>query len=112
MINTLLVKKVFAACSVSSGCTTVSSPFGGGLNLPNILHMIYIVFLFIVGLVFFILIVVSGIRIISSGGNREKIASAQKTLVSAIIGLVIILLASVILGLLGSIIPGGQNFGL
>ncbi|MHB8443043.1 MAG: hypothetical protein ACYDAS_01545 [Patescibacteria group bacterium] len=112
MIKSIFVQKVFAACSASSGCTTVSSPFGGGLSLPNILHMLYIVFLFIVGLVFFILIIVSGIKIISSGGNREKIASAQKTLVSAIIGLVIILLASVILGLLSSIIPGGQNFGL
>ncbi|MHB8362785.1 MAG: hypothetical protein ACYDBX_04165 [Patescibacteria group bacterium] len=116
MIKSIFVQKVFAACShnatgTTTSCTTITSPFGP-VGLPSILGTVYTLFMFIVGLVFFILIIVSGIKIISSGGNREKIAGAQKTLVAAIIGLVIILLASVILKLLGGLIPGGQNLGL
>ena len=49
------------------------------------------------GLVAVLMIVISGYIMITSGGNSEKIATAQKTLTAAIIGLVIIFLGRLII---------------
>jgi hypothetical protein len=43
------------------------------------------------------MIMVSGFRYITSGGDAQKISSAKNTLVGAIIGLVVIVLARVII---------------
>lgn len=49
------------------------------------------------GLVAVIMIIIGGYTMITSGGNSEKVASGQKTLTAAIIGLVIVLLARVLI---------------
>lgn len=49
------------------------------------------------GLVAVIMIVISGYIMITSSGNSGKIATAQKTLTAAIIGLVIIFLGKLII---------------
>ncbi|MBL8122451.1 hypothetical protein JNM87_06935 [Candidatus Saccharibacteria bacterium] len=43
------------------------------------------------------MIMVSGFRYITSGGDSQKIASAKNTLIGAIIGLVVIALAQTII---------------
>ena len=45
------------------------------------------------GIAAVILIIIGGIRIISSGGNTESVASGRKQITAAVIGLVIVLLA-------------------
>lgn len=51
----------------------------------------------VTGIVAVIVIIVSGLRYITSGGDGQKTASAKNTLVGAIIGLVIIVLAQSII---------------
>lgn len=45
------------------------------------------------GITALVMIIISGIRLINSGGNPEQVASARKTLTFALIGLVLILLS-------------------
>lgn len=49
------------------------------------------------GIVLFILLIFGGFKYLTSGGNPEKVNSAQKTLTSAIVGIVIVALAYLIL---------------
>lgn len=50
-----------------------------------------------------ILIIISGIKLLTSGGDQEKVASARRSLTYTIIGLVIILLSFVIINLIRSV---------
>jgi TRAP-type C4-dicarboxylate transport system permease small subunit len=49
------------------------------------------------GIALFILLLAGGFKYLTSGGNPESVASAQKTITYALIGLVIIALAFLIL---------------
>lgn len=53
-----------------------------------------------------VLIILSGIRLMLSGGDPEKVAHAKKSLTFTVIGLVIILLSFVIINLIGRITGG------
>jgi hypothetical protein len=90
----------------ATGCD-ISSPFQFGI--PTLANHLFNVFYFVVGLVFIVLIIFSGIKIITAGGNKEAIDEAKKTLTAGVIGLIIVLLAGVIVRLLGSLIPGFSN---
>ena len=62
------------------------------------------------GLAAFSLIVVSGIRILTSGGNPEKIQGAKETITSAVTGLLFIILSLFLLKLIGGDILGLPAF--
>lgn len=49
------------------------------------------------GIVLFILLIYGGFKYMTSGGNPESVTSAQKTLTSAIVGIVLIALSYLIL---------------
>ena len=57
----------------------------------------------------FIVIIISGIKIITAGGDPKKLASAQSTITYAIIGIAIVILAFVIVRVvqyfIGSTVP-------
>ena len=55
------------------------------------------------GIVLFVLIVVGGIRYITSGGDPKATESAQKTITYAIGGLIVVLLSFLILKLIQTI---------
>ncbi len=50
----------------------------------------------LLGLGFLVLIIISGIQWMTSGGNEEKISTARKNIINATIGLAIVLLSYVI----------------
>ena len=108
-MNFDFIKPVFASCKASSTNCSITSPFPS-ISLSTIFKNAFTVFYFIVGLVFFILIIISGIRIIVSSGDREKVQKAKKTLTAAIVGLVIIVLAGIIAQIIGGLL--GSNFSL
>lgn len=54
------------------------------------------------GIVLFIMLVVGGFKYLTSGGDPKGVESAQKTLTSAILGLVLLLSAFLILKLIGN----------
>lgn len=65
----------------------------GGHDVRYTVAMIINALLGILGIVSVVIIIYAGMRWMTSGGNDEAIGSAQKTLLAAVIGLVIILLA-------------------
>ena len=82
---------------VTSNCST------GGLNegqtnqkLNNIVHTVINLLSVVVGVVAVIMIIVGGLRYITSGGSDTSVTSAKNTILYAIIGLIIVALAQVL----------------
>jgi len=67
-----------------------------GTDVNNVIAIIVNLLSGIVGVVAVIMIVVSGFKYITSGGDSAKVSSAKGTLVYAIVGLVIVALAQFI----------------
>ena len=62
-------------------------------GIAEVIALIIKMFLSIVGVIFIVLIIYSGFRWMTSGGEEEAIRKAKKTIVAATIGLVIVILA-------------------
>lgn len=80
----------------TSSCSTVAA----GKKDPNsIIKMALQIFSAIVGVIAVVVIIISGVKYITSGGDSGKTAQAKDTLLYAVIGLVVALLAQVIVQL-------------
>lgn len=75
-----------AACDNSGANDSVNNAVKLGLNL----------FSAIVGIISVVMIIMGGIRYITSGGDSGKVTSAQNTVLYAVIGLVVVALAQII----------------
>ena len=76
-------------------CST-NIPIGGEAKIYQIIGAIINIVLGLLGLVTLILIIYSGFEWMTAGGNTERIDSAKKRMLSAVIGLAIILGAAVL----------------
>lgn len=76
-----------------SGCTAQSS---NGVDLNKVVAAVINILSVLVGIAAVIMIMVSGFRYVTSGGDSSKIASAKSTLIYAVIGLVIVAMAQII----------------
>ena len=90
------------ACNSSGSQSAVCSDRGTGstnpLTGPNgLFRGISGVLAFITGMSALIIIIVSGFRYVTAGGDANKAKSARQAIVAALIGLVIILLADSII---------------
>lgn len=65
-------------------------------SINKIIHTIVNLLSAIVGIVAVIMIIVGGLRYITSGGNDASVTSAKNTILYAIIGLVIVFFAQVL----------------
>lgn len=65
-------------------------------TLPDIIATIVQVLLSLLGIIFVILIIVSGYQWMTAGGNEEQVTKSKKRMTNAIIGLVIVLAAFII----------------
>jgi len=68
----------------------------GGANVRKLTKAIVDILSTIVGIVAVIVIIIAGFKYITSGGEASKIASAKTTLIYALVGLVVVVLAQVI----------------
>lgn len=75
-------------CTLTTGAKTP--------DLPAIATQILTYFSWIVGLIAVIMLIVGGLKYITSGGDSNKVSSAKNTIIYALIGLVIVALAQVI----------------
>lgn len=71
-------------------------PLAGQNTATQIIIRVIQILLAIAGLVAVIFLIVGGFRYIISGGNEETAETAKKTIINAIIGVVVIILAFVI----------------
>jgi hypothetical protein len=83
----------------STLCSDQTPPTTNPLTGPNgLLRVIANVMASLAGLVAVVIIITGGFKYITSGGDPSQIKSAQGTIISAIIGLIIIILADSIIG--------------
>jgi cytochrome bd-type quinol oxidase subunit 2 len=73
-----------------------SCPSTGSTGINDLLTKIINIFSAIVGVIAVIMIIVGGLRYITSGGDSNKVSAAKNTIIYAIIGLVIVALAQLI----------------
>ena len=67
--------------------------------------------LFAVGLLSVVMIIIGGLRYVVSGGNANSVTAAKNTILYAIVGLVIALLAYAIVNFVLTIFMPGSNIG-
>lgn len=65
-------------------------------NVNRIIRLVINLFSVIVGIISVVMIIVGGVKYITSGGASEKVTSAKNTILFAVIGLIIVALAQII----------------
>ena len=83
-----------ANLQTTSGSSCTNSDSTG--KLDSILTTVVQIFSLVVGVVAVIMIIIGGLKYITSGGDSGNISSAKNTIIYAIIGLIIVALAQVI----------------
>jgi hypothetical protein len=76
----------------STNCSTGATPESINQKIANVINILSV----IVGIVAVVMIIVGGLRYITSGGSQDKVSGAKNTILYALIGLVIVALAQVI----------------
>jgi hypothetical protein len=67
-----------------------------GQKVDNIIKLIINIFSLLVGVVAVIMIIVGGLKYITSGGDSGNVSGAKNTILYAIIGLVVVALAQIV----------------
>ena len=82
--------------------------FGNGGTFATITNVL----LFVIGAIAVIMIVIGGLRYVISGGNTEQITAAKNTILYAIIGIIVAILAYAVINfVVGSFMPGANSGG-
>ena len=94
-----------AGLNSARGVDQPAEIFGDGAIFENIVNT----FLFVVGAVAVIMIVHAGFRYVTSGGNSANVTAAKNTILYAVVGVVVALLAYAILDFVLMTFQGGSN---
>lgn len=80
----------------------------GSLNQGPVGFITFIIriMLYLSGMIAVVFVIIGGYQYITSGGNEESAEKGRKTLVNAIIGIVIIILSYVIVNVIASLVSG------
>lgn len=78
----------------TGNCSTNAT--GTGQHVSDLLKKVINIFSWIVGVVAVIMIIVGGLKYITSGGDSSNVSSAKNTILYALVGLVIVALAQFI----------------
>lgn len=101
---------VYAACDTAAECAGDGAETAGGKNETSpseIIKTIVNTLLFILGAVAVIMIILGGIRYAISQGDSNAITAAKNTILYAVIGLVVALLAYAIVNfVIDQFVPG------
>jgi len=83
--------------NTTAGNSTACDPGDtNGTNLTKLIKLVINIFSLIVGVVAVVMIIIGGLKYITSGGDSGNISGAKNTILYAIIGLVIVALAQFI----------------
>ena len=93
----------------TSACQGVTQIGGGGCGnekFNNFIKDIINILLFLIGAIAVIMIIIGGLRYVTSGGDQGQITGAKNTILYAVIGLVIAVMAFAIVNfVLGALTP-------
>jgi len=84
----------FSTATNCSAATATSND--NGQSVDKILTLVVNVFSVLVGFIAVVMIIVGGVKYITSGGDSGNISGAKNTIIFALVGLVIVALAQVI----------------
>lgn len=90
--TTLLATRAYAATEAEQGATD-AQPTGAPTDLMAQVKNVTNVLLLIVGVASVIMLIIGGLRYIFSGGSKEAVDGAKNTILYAVIGIVVALLA-------------------
>jgi len=76
-------------------CATTGDPSADG-KVNSTLTLVIRIFQIVVGLISVIMIIFGGLKYVTSGGEATGISSAKNTIIYALIGIVVVVLAQVI----------------
>jgi heme/copper-type cytochrome/quinol oxidase subunit 2 len=92
-----------------NGSNAVASNFGSATDIRTIIVNIIVGILGLLGIIFVVLIIYAGVRYMTSMGNEEQTSEAKNQIVSAVIGLAIILSAYAITSFVTSCLIGATT---
>ena len=98
-----LVAPVLAADSLKITNDTDSFKSLENLTVPGILSGAISLVLIVVAIVFFFILVIGGLKWVTSGGDEKKVGAARAQITNALIGLAIVFAAWAIMKLIGTI---------
>ncbi|GAC1387307.1 MAG: hypothetical protein NVS1B7_1800 [Candidatus Saccharimonadales bacterium] len=82
--------------TTAGGTSTCGDVGANGDNLTKLLKLVINIFSLIVGVVAVVMIIIGGLKYITSGGDSGNITGAKNTILYAIIGLIVVALAQFI----------------
>ncbi|MBU6447785.1 hypothetical protein KGQ24_03020 [Patescibacteria group bacterium] len=97
---------------LNTGLCVPSSTLTGPNTVNDLIIKIINVLLSVAAIIAVLFIIIGGFRYITSAGNEEQAEKGRGTLVNAIIGLVIIILAYVIVGIVNNTFAQRGLFGI
>lgn len=81
---------------VGTGTNSCTGGSKAGTSVDNTIKLVLNLFSAIVGIIAVIMIIIGGIRYVTSGGSSEKTTSAKDTILFAVVGLIVVALAQII----------------
>src|SRR3712207_1294203 len=81
---------------LSTDCDATAQGEEAATNVSELLRRIINIFSIIVGVIAVIMIIIGGLKYITSGGDSGNVSSAKNTIIYALVGLVIVALAQFI----------------
>ncbi len=85
--------KETAACQVQAGVNKAGGSANSGTDLTTFIQTIINVLLFIIGAVAVIMIIIGGLRYVTSNGDQTHVKGAKDTILYAVVGLIVAILA-------------------
>ncbi len=85
-----------------------SAGFSGAVETPDLIASIIKTALSFLGIIFIVLMVLSGYQWLTAGGNEDAIKKAKSRIINAVIGLAIVILAYSITAFVFKNLPGGS----
>lgn len=95
---------LLSVATVFAAGVQLDNPLGPNATIPSVLKNIFNQVTILLAFVVPIIIIVGAFQMMLSAGNPEKFAAGQKTIVYAIIGFVIVLMANGILAIVQRIL--------
>ncbi|MGC9598848.1 MAG: hypothetical protein ABSE18_00470 [Minisyncoccia bacterium] len=110
LTSALTMGAVASVALADSGPITLTNPLGSSCNdltcpLTAVMNFIFTISIPICG----IIILIGGFQMMTAAGDPEKFSTGKKTILYAVIGFVVVLLAGSVAKLIQSILGGGSS---
>lgn len=84
---------IMAQGDLQKGVDAAGKGLGGASSVESVFNTVAKTLIFIVGAVAVIMLIVGGLRYVLSGGNKESVEGAKNTILYALIGVIVALMA-------------------